>query len=105
MKDLTKDQILTFLKNNRKLLETRYQVKKIGLFGSYVKNQGINLQIKFQEFLTDLKDNGYPAIKTQEAKNRVNKAVTDYRKNGTKIGRSRKLKWRGGRDSNSRPPA
>ena len=49
-----------------------------------IKKQGIDLQAKFQEFLADLKDNGYPAIGTQEAKNRVKKAVTDYRKNGMK---------------------
>lgn len=36
---MTRDEILTFLKENKTLLETKYQVKKIGLFGSYVKNQ------------------------------------------------------------------
>jgi len=38
-RDMSKDEILTFLKENKTLLETKYQVKKIGLFGSYVKNQ------------------------------------------------------------------
>jgi len=49
-----------------------------------IKKQGIDLQAKFQEFLADLKDDGYPTIGTQEAKNRVTKAVTDYRQNGMK---------------------
>jgi hypothetical protein len=49
-----------------------------------IKNRGIDLEARFQEFLADLIDDGYPAIGTKEAKSRVKKAVTDYRKNGMK---------------------
>lgn len=35
---MTKEYILDFLKENKKLLEEKYNVTKIGLFGSYAKN-------------------------------------------------------------------
>ncbi len=44
-----------------------------------IKKQGIDLQAQFQEFLADLKDDGYPAISTEEAKKRVKKAVEEYK--------------------------
>ena len=36
---LNKDVILTYLKENKENFKKRYQVNKIGLFGSYVKNE------------------------------------------------------------------
>jgi len=44
-----------------------------------IKKQGIDLQAQFKEFLTDLKDDGYPSISTEEAKKRVSKAVEEYK--------------------------
>ena len=38
MKDLTKSEIINFLKNNREAINS-YGVRKIGLFGSYVRNR------------------------------------------------------------------
>ena len=35
---MTKEYILNFLKANKKLLNEKYHVTKIGLFGSYAKN-------------------------------------------------------------------
>lgn len=43
---------------------------------------GIDIKEKFQEFLADYVDDGYPAISTEEAKERVREAVESYR-NGT----------------------
>lgn len=43
-----------------------------------IKKQGIDLQVQFNEFLVDLKDDGYPAIGIEEAKRRVSEAVLDY---------------------------
>lgn len=34
---MTKESILTFLKENHALLESKFSVEKIGLFGSYAK--------------------------------------------------------------------
>ncbi len=35
----TRDEIIEFLKNNRKFLLTQYHVTKIGLFGSFARNE------------------------------------------------------------------
>lgn len=50
-----------------------------------VINSGIDVQAKFKEFLLDLVDDGYPSISTEEAKNRVSKAVQDYYANPEKF--------------------
>ena len=34
---MNKTLIINFLKQNKEMIETKYQVKQIGLFGSYVK--------------------------------------------------------------------
>jgi len=34
---MNKNLIIHFLEENKKMMETQYQVKQIGLFGSYVK--------------------------------------------------------------------
>jgi len=47
-------------------------------------SRGINLQVKFQDFLMDLVDDGYPSISTDEAKKRVAKAIDDYKHNRDK---------------------
>jgi hypothetical protein len=57
-----------------------------------IKKQGIDLQAKFQELIVDLKDDGYPAISTKEAKERVSKAVEDY-KNGNMKTLSHEEAW------------
>ncbi len=44
-----------------------------------IKKQGIDLQAQFKEFLSDLKDDGYPSISREEAKNRVSEAVREYK--------------------------
>ena len=36
---MTKEEILNFLANNKKLFQERFFVKKIGLFGSYARNE------------------------------------------------------------------
>ncbi len=35
---MTKDQILNFLKENKELLQKRFKVTRIGLFGSYARD-------------------------------------------------------------------
>ena len=35
----TKDEILDFLKQNRKLLKDRFHITKIGLFGSFARDE------------------------------------------------------------------
>lgn len=35
---MNKNTIIDFLRQNKPLLESRYHIKKIGLFGSYAKN-------------------------------------------------------------------
>jgi ERCC4-related helicase len=47
-----------------------------------IKDCRIDLQSKFKEFLSNLTDDGFPAISTDEAKKRVNEAMNNY-KNGT----------------------
>ena len=36
---IDKQMILAFLKENRAMLQEKYQIKKIGLFGSYAKGE------------------------------------------------------------------
>jgi len=53
MRDLTTNKILEVLKRNRKLLK-KYSVKKIGLFGSFIRNEAstksdIDLLVDFEE--------------------------------------------------------
>ena len=44
-----------------------------------ISNKGININNTIQEFLYNLADDGFPAISTQEAKQRVSDAVNRYR--------------------------
>lgn len=39
MKNLTKEMILTYLKTHKDEFKDKYQVQKIGLFGSYAKGE------------------------------------------------------------------
>jgi uncharacterized protein len=51
----TKDQILTFLFQNKKLLQDKFHIVRIGLFGSYARDeQNINSDI---DFLVEFEDN------------------------------------------------
>jgi len=57
----TKDQILTFLSQNKALLREKYHIVKIGLFGSYARgeqnsNSDIDLLVEFEENTPDLFD-------------------------------------------------
>ena len=50
----TKDQILTFLVQNKKLLRDRFHIIRIGLFGSYAREEqkpdsDIDLLVEFEE--------------------------------------------------------
>ena len=49
-----------------------------------LKDKGIDINHKIQDFLCSLVDDGYPAISKEEAKQRVSDAVDRYR-NGTGI--------------------
>jgi predicted nucleotidyltransferase len=60
----TQDEIVNFLHNNRKLLLEKYHVTKIGLFGSFARNEqqvdsDVDLLIEIEEGtknIHDLKD-------------------------------------------------
>ncbi|MBD3842754.1 MAG: hypothetical protein IE909_12895 [Campylobacterales bacterium] len=64
------------------------QTIKLQLEDSLYENickSGIDIQAKFKEFLSDLVDDGYPYISTQEAKKRVSEAVEEYYANPQKF--------------------
>ena len=57
----TKDQILTFLSQNKKLFRDRYHIVRLGLFGSYARgdqniHSDIDLLVEFEENTQDLYD-------------------------------------------------
>jgi hypothetical protein len=57
----TRDQILTFLTQNKKLFRDKYHIIRIGLFGSYAHgdqniNSDIDLLVEFEENTQDLYD-------------------------------------------------
>jgi uncharacterized protein len=57
----TKDQILAFLSQNKKLFRDKYHIIRIGLFGSYARgeqdsNSDIDLLVEFEENTQDLYD-------------------------------------------------
>jgi len=57
----TQKQILDFISKNKTFLEKQFHVSKIGLFGSYARNEQTNnsdvdLVIDFEENTTDLFD-------------------------------------------------
>ena len=57
----TRDQILTFLSQNKKLFRDKYHIIRIGLFGSYARgdqnnNSDIDLLVEFEENTQDLYD-------------------------------------------------
>ena len=57
----TRDQILTFLSQNRKLLRDKYHIIRIGLFGSYARcdqnaKSDIDLLVEFEENTPNLYD-------------------------------------------------
>jgi uncharacterized protein len=56
---MTKNQILTFLAQNRKLFRDKFHIVRIGLFGSYAReeqkpNSDIDLLVEFEENTQDL---------------------------------------------------
>jgi predicted nucleotidyltransferase len=57
----TKDQILMFLAQNKKLFRDKYHIIRIGLFGSYARNEqninsDIDLLVEFEENTQELYD-------------------------------------------------
>jgi len=57
----TKDQILNFLSQNKKLFQENFHIVRIGLFGSYARGEqnsdsDIDLLIEFEENTQDLYD-------------------------------------------------
>jgi hypothetical protein len=57
----TRDQILTFLFQNKKLLRDKYHIIRIGLFGSYARgeqhpNSDSDLLVEFEENTQNLYD-------------------------------------------------
>jgi predicted nucleotidyltransferase len=57
----TKDQILTFLSQNKKLFRDKYHIIRIGLFGSYARgdqnvNSDIDLLVEFEKNTQNLYD-------------------------------------------------
>jgi len=57
----TRDQILTFLFQNKKLLRDKYHIIRIGLFGSYARgdqhaDSDIDLLVEFEENTQNLYD-------------------------------------------------
>jgi uncharacterized protein len=57
----TRDQILSFISQNKKLLRERFHVTRIGLFGSYARGEqkdtsDIDLLVEFEDNTQDLYD-------------------------------------------------
>jgi predicted nucleotidyltransferase len=55
----TRDQILEFLTQNKKLFRDKYHIDKIGLFGSYARGEqnnksDLDLLVEFEENTQDL---------------------------------------------------
>ena len=55
----TRDQILTFLTQNKKVFRERYHIIRIGLFGSYARGEqnlesDIDILVEFEENTQDL---------------------------------------------------
>jgi uncharacterized protein len=55
----TRDQILDFLTQNKKLFRDKYHIDKIGLFGSYARGEQSNMSdldllVEFEENTQDL---------------------------------------------------
>ena len=56
---LTREQILTFLSQNKRMFRERYNIIRIGLFGSYARGDqnlksDIDLLVEFEENTQDL---------------------------------------------------
>ena len=58
-----------------------------------ILHNGIDIQAKFKEFLSDFIDDGYPSISTEEAKKRVSEAVEDYHTNPQKFSKLDSSFW------------
>jgi predicted nucleotidyltransferase len=57
----TRDQILTFLSQNKKLFRDKFHIVRIGLFGSYARgeqnlNSDIDLLVEFEDNTQELYD-------------------------------------------------
>ena len=57
----TREQILTFISQNRKLLQEKYHIVRIGIFGSYSRGEqnihsDLDLLIEFEDNTPDLYD-------------------------------------------------
>lgn len=57
----TKEEIIEFLKNNKVLLKDKYHITKIGLFGSFARNEqkansDVDLLIEIEDGTKDIYD-------------------------------------------------
>jgi len=58
---LEQSQILQYLSSNKKIISRKYHLKKIGIFGSYARNEqtdksDLDLLVEFQDNTPDLTD-------------------------------------------------
>jgi len=58
---LTQNQIIRYLSTNKQSISRRYRLKKLGIFGSYARNEqtpasDLDLLIEFEENTPDLTD-------------------------------------------------
>jgi len=56
---IEQDQILQYLSSNKKIISRKYHLKKIGIFGSYARNEqtaesDLDLLVEFQDNTPDL---------------------------------------------------
>ena len=83
----TRDEIIEFLKTNRQLLLSEYHVAKIGLFGSFARNeQNINSDVDLLIELEDGTKNIY------DLKDSLRKYLSSSFERGVDIAREKYLK-------------
>ncbi len=83
----TKNEVIEFLRQNRKLLTERYHISKIGLFGSFARdeqtaNSDIDLIIELDDSATDI----------HELKNSLKQFLSNSMCRGVDIAREKYLK-------------
>lgn len=84
---IVKDDIVSFIRENRDFLLQQFHIKKIGIFGSYVRGEqregsDIDLIIEFQENTSDI----------YEIKEKLRKYFTEHFHTNVDIAREKYLK-------------